>query len=669
MKNWKLSLIALLTVVLVFFTSACGYKPDYEFKAINPGQLKAPSVARTDPNYRNVYGELTPYDEEVTITVAAIQYDLESGVKPGTTPENQSFNRLAKDVLNINLKYTVIGSSTAYDNKINLAIASGKMPDMFYTTNSTLYSQLMEQNKLADLSDSFWYLNDELQENYLTYFPELLPTVMKDGGLYSFPAISNKYTAAQRLYVRKDWLDIAGVGVPKTINDFVAVGEAFLAHKNEIAASTGIAANRIIPFTMHKELTWAGSFSAEGIFNSHGAGVGAFFEDEDGKLFNSTTSPQAKNALATLSTMYQKGILDPEFLSKTSEQIQANIKSGYVGMIFGEWWLPKDALDGCISNVPGSDWVWVDLPSASETDPSVPIVPSVLISGYNLVSKDCKHPEAAAKLINLFYDVYYNDNAATIYGPDALPSNGFYHQTVPIKVWDGAASLREYKRVQGVFTDLYEAGFDPADVINATEYEANALYQKVTANDLKADDYRINVTTEGGQTYYNILNREAVKAIEDNATWKAIFNTLRTREKTLHFADGYPYYVALMKGKTVQEMTDKERAGWGIYHEMIDPEGSYAYVSDLTEQVKTAKYNRFYGAVLSAMSDYGEYLNTQTNVVYTKIITGAMPLDDFDKEFVNKIYKNNGGDKILEQVNAWYQSQNIDLEQVYALVK
>ena len=45
---------------------------------------------------------------------------IEAGVKKGTTPENQSFNKIAKDVLNIDLNYVVVGSSTSYDQKLGL---------------------------------------------------------------------------------------------------------------------------------------------------------------------------------------------------------------------------------------------------------------------------------------------------------------------------------------------------------------------------------------------------------------------------------------------------------------------------------------------------------------------------------------------------------------------
>ena len=106
----------------------------------------------------------------------------------------------------------------------------------------------------------------------------------------------------------------------------------------------------------------------------------------------------------------------------------------------------------------------------------------------------------------------------------------------------------------------------------------------------------------------------------------------------------------------VQQMTAAEKKGWGIYHEMVDENGSYAYVVALTEGKVEAKYNEFYGANLTAMSDSGDYLNTQTDSIFTAIIKGDKPISAFDS-FVKKTYKPNGGDKIYKQINAWYEAQ------------
>ena len=162
MNRFKKIIIALIMVILPLSLSSC-YKPDFEYEAVDPGQLQGPTVSREDKEaYRAKYATLGKYEEPVKLDIAVCQFELEAGVKTGTKPETQTFNKIAKDVLNIDLNYVVVGNSTSYDQKLSLYLASGRMPDMFYTTNSSIYSQLLEDDMLADLSDSFWYLNDEL---------------------------------------------------------------------------------------------------------------------------------------------------------------------------------------------------------------------------------------------------------------------------------------------------------------------------------------------------------------------------------------------------------------------------------------------------------------------------------------------------------------------------
>lgn len=641
--------------------ASCGYSEDYTYTAIDPGTLASPTVefktAEEDQaqneTYRKAYPTLEKYESPVKITVGVIQYELESNVKKGTTPTNQSFNALAKKFLNIDLEYTVVAASTAYDNKINLAIASNQMPDMFYTTSGDLFANLRDTNMLADLTDAYYMLNDNLLENYEKYMNDTVKACMKDGKLYALPQQSNKYASAQRLYIRKDWLDIVGMEAPTTVDEMMEVGQAFLDHKNEIAAATGISANNVIPFSMHKDITYAGSYSAEGMFNAHGTSLGSYFADENGKLYSANTSSEAKAALQTMRTMYEKGILDAEFLSNTSAQVQSFVSAGFVGMVFGEWWLPKDALGDAVksSSVKGADWTWVDLPAYGDQE-SLPIVDTMQISGYNLVSKNCKNPEAVAKLINLFYDIYYNDDAQELYGDEVLPSNGFYYQFVPVKLWDGMASAEEYKRVNAAFDTLYEGGLNDRDEFKSGLYEEQTEAQIEEAENAGEKIYIISTSGSG----YSCLNRSVVKKINESETLKAAFDSMRSREKILHFADGYPYFVAYKNGVQTKDMTAEEKAGWGIYHEMIDENGSFAYVVELSEGTKQAKYDEFYGTALTSMVDYGSYLTDQTSSTFTKIIANNMDISKFD-EYVNN-YNKNGGNTIIAQVNAWYEAMN-----------
>lgn len=658
MKKFYSAISCAMGVLMLGGTlAACGYVGDYSYEAIDPGTLAAPRAeyasaeedAAKNAAYRREYPTLERYPETVTIKVAAINYDLEGNVKVGTTPENQSFNKIALDKLNIKLEYKVVAAPSQYDNLVNLSIAGGVMPDMFYTTQADMFATLRDQNMLADLTEAYYMLNDNLLHSYIEYMPEVVKACMKEGKLYALPQQTNRFATAQRLYIRKDWLEIAGVEAPTTVDEMIAVGEAFIAHKSEIAQATGISTAKVIPLAMHKDLTYSDSYGAKGLFNAHGVLIDGYFMGEDGQLYCSNTSPEAQAAVETMRTMYEKGILHKEFLSNTAANVQSFVSAGFVGMVFGEWWLPKDSLENAVKTIDGADWVWVDLP-ATDYNNRLPIVDTMLISGYNLVSKNCKHPEAVAKLINLFYDIYYNDNAQDIYGTGVLPSNGFYYQFVPMKIWDGMDSAVEYRRVQSVFNTLYDSGLNDRAMFQGGLYEAltEAEIQALEASGKKV--YRI--AANGSK--YDCIKPSVIDYINANSTLKAAFNTMRNREKILHFADGYPYFVAYKKNVATKDMTKEEKKGWGIYHEMIDPNGSYAYVVDLADGTKPAKYNEFYGTALSAMADYGGYVTTQTSVYFTKMISGESSMSAFN-EFV-KDFNKNGGKTIVNQVNAWYKA-------------
>lgn len=610
----KLLIILLSAIILAFpilFAAGC-YSPDEGYEAINPGTLPDPIPGK---DYATLGME--KYPEPITLTVAAIEFPLEGSVKPGTSPINQSFNKIAEDVLNIKLKYTLTAPVGNFDTKLKLAISANNMPDMFYMTDATLFSSLVRNDQLADLGDSFYYLNDDLREIYLDKMPELLPNCMVEGKLFSFPMASNKYESAQRMYVRKDWLDKLSLSAPKTVEEMTTVGQAFY----DNAVQLGLTQTTIIPIAMHKDITWGGTESAAGIFNCFGASPAAYFSDGDGGIYAGATAPEMKTALTAMRDWYSKKILDPQFISKNVDMVSADVSAGKVGMVFGEWFLPEYKLNDTVNNISGADWVAVDLPVYQSGDTAQPIVKRVNLTGYNVVSKGCSNPEAAAKLINLFYNIYYNDNAEEIYGSGVRQENGFFHNFVPIKLWNSLASVDEHKRVQKMFNDGYAAGMT-ADwaVLSDAEYAA-----------LSADDK----TTYDAQL--------------------AIYNTLRTREKTLHFEKGYPYFYALKSGKTIAQMTAKEKAGWGIYHEMIDADGGYAHVAALTDGTKPVKYDEFFGTPTSQMSAFGEQLGTKAAVAYTAIITGSKPLDYWDT-FV-KEYKKEGGNSIHKQINAWYDAQ------------
>lgn len=632
--NKKTSIIS-IAMIFVFAVSlllgGC-YKVDESYTAVAPGELPA---KKEGFDYEKAGME--PYDEEITITVAAIDYPLETGVKEGTTPRNQSFNDIVKEKLNINLKYVISSTASNYDRDLQLRIGRGDEPDMFYTTSAQTYTSLQNAGRLADLGPSFWYLNEELQDIYLNVMPDVLKNVMAEGKLYSFPMTGNPNESAQKLYVRKDWLEICGIDIPAqiTMDELINIGETFISKGEEIVSQTNVQVSRadqLIPLAFHNEVMWTGTASASGIMQACGASPDAYFLDEQsGGLYAGNTSQEMKNALSVMAEMYKKGIIDKQFTTKNVDMVYDDIRSGKVGMVFGQWWLPNGEINNTVNNIAGADWICLDLPSYGGKE-SLPIVKRVNIQGYNCVSSKCKYPEAAAKIINLFYDIYYNDNAEQIYGEKVKPENGFYYNMVPIKLWDATASVKEYKRVNSVFKNAYDLGV-------RISYDDNG--------NLKDGSWKVLTETE--------IAGLSVAEKEKYQAQLAEYNKLKTREKEQHWKLGYPYYCAVRNGTPVNQMSKTDKKGWGIYRCMIADDCGYDQVTRLTEGSLKARHDEFYGSSLTTMEAYSGYLsNTLSKEVYMQIITGQKDISYFDTYV--KDYAKNGGDSIIRQINLWYQA-------------
>ncbi|WP_158560789.1 extracellular solute-binding protein [Paenibacillus contaminans] len=79
--------------------------------------------------------------------------------------------------------------------------------------------------------------------------------------------------------------------------------------------------------------------------------------------------------------------------------------------------------------------------------------------------------------------------------------------------------------------------------------------------------------------------------------------------------------------------------------------GSFAKMYDYFKQNRY-HFDEFYGAATPTMVERNELLKTKEEELFTKIIIGSVSIDEFDK-FVAE-WKKLGGDKITEEVNAWY---------------
>lgn len=618
--------LILAAMTLSVAAAACNPAPLYDdYEVIDPGTLPENPLGED-------YDPLAPYEETVKIKVLGINYERIGNVPAiynGATsgPSNNAFNDVALNRLNIELEYTSILSSGNYDSRLSLLISGNELPDMFVVNNATMFAMLRDNGLIEDLGTAFWYLNDELKENFYLnelYYPGL-ETCMQEGKLYAFPSIDNPNEAAQKLYIRKDWLEIVGKEIPTTYEEVIDVAKAFRDNADAIAShSEGITGKDIIPIGITQELAAQGNNTASGFFNIFGTQPNAFFE-EDGKIIDANTSDEMKEALEELHNLYEEGLLAREFYTYADAKVTKDIVSGKVGIVSGMWHAASYPLQSSVNNAytPDAEWVSIELPPRNG-EASLPVVDSTRLGTYIVVRKGFEHPEAAAKLCNLFYDMFYSDDAQEKYGALATPEGGFFYSWVPIKLWYTPYSMDSYYRLNEVFDELWDAGFRiPDETLTAMceeNYDWQAWYEQVA----------------GGE-------------------YGDIFNKLWIRERDNGFKYGYPYMQAVRNGKGTAEMNAVEKSGYGIYEQTINASGGYSYVAEISTGEKQSKRNVFYGERTPAQQVNGEWMDSYMDQYFLGVITGERSLSDWDK-FV-KEYNNNGGSEVLHQINQWYEAR------------
>lgn len=344
---------------------------------------------------------LGKFEPSIDITfVRAVDSDLTSNVLPKTPNETMESNRwmdLYAEELGINISYewTVQGGYTddAYKQKINVTLASGDLPDVIPVTSSQL-KQLADADMIEDMTPYFEaYASDLTRQCYSEEGTSVLNSATFDGKLMAIPNLDASIESAQFLWIRNDWLQKLGLEAPTTMEELLAVSNAFATQDpdgNGIDDTYGLAVTKDL---------YSGCMGLEGFFAGYHAYPNFWMTDADGKLVYGSVQPETKTALAALAQMYQNGEIDQEFGVKDGSKVAETIAAGKMGIDFGEQWNPLYPLNQNYNNDPEADWISLAIPSCDDTQVSVPL--QFRTSLYFAVRKGYEHPEALVELINM----------------------------------------------------------------------------------------------------------------------------------------------------------------------------------------------------------------------------------------------------------------------------
>jgi ABC-type glycerol-3-phosphate transport system substrate-binding protein len=184
--------------------------------------------AAAQDDWRNT-PQYAPYPETLTVRVVKGGQESANLLPEGESIEDNRALKYIEDTLNIDIVYDWISPSGAsYEDKLNLTISSGQIPDIM-VVNPLQLQQLTEADAIEDMTPYIQeYANKELLAAYEKTNGIALEAATINGKIMGIPNVQPQADAPIMVWVRKDWLDKLGLEGPQTVDDLEAIAKAFM---------------------------------------------------------------------------------------------------------------------------------------------------------------------------------------------------------------------------------------------------------------------------------------------------------------------------------------------------------------------------------------------------------------------------------------------------------
>lgn len=479
--------VSLLLLCTVFTLTICGCSEESGRTDDDKSAEEAWESASNTP-----YGK---YPETVTYTLGKQIGANNSNMPEGDTYEDNAYTRYLKEKLNIQNVNVFEAMDDAYNTEVSMAIAMGEIPDIMVVNSYEDLSDLVKMGLVADLTESYeTCASDTIKAMYESYGSEILDGVTFDGRIMAIPE-TNIAEGPNLVWLRKDWMDELGLAAPKNLEDVENIVARFL---EENKSSVGI----VTYSALCGESGYSSQYLTDIIFASFGAYPKQWFENSEGKIVYGSVQPEAKEALIHLHELYETGILDKNFLFRSTNDIIELIVNGQCGSFFGPWWSPNNPLMRAMEQSENADWQPY-LIATNEDGNTYYHSTNPTSYKYVVVRKGFEHPELAWKIISVLFDyARYEDEegAAEIaeYDKNAVDPTA---RPLVINVDYNDALTRCYENIQGIF--LGEKGLD----------ELNELERSYAKQCLAYADSTTEATMEQWAAYVSRI--EACSLIAD----------------------------------------------------------------------------------------------------------------------------------------------------------
>lgn len=433
-------------------------------------------TARTTP-----YGK---YPEQLTYTLGKLSGANNSNLPDGETYENNAYTRLLNERLNVQNQDVFEAMDEQYTDSVTMVIAQNDLPDVMIVEDLDELQYLVDNDMIADLTDSYNNcMSDTIKNIYGSYGRDILDVVTFGGKIMAIPE-TNISDGPNLIWLRKDWMDALGLSAPRTLSDVEEIIRQFK-EKDPGHNGAGNTVGLVCDTSLCDGCGYSSEYTLDIIFAAYGAFPKQWIYDEDGNVVYGSVQPEAKEALAHIHELYKEGILDQDFLMRTSSNLIELIVDGQCGSFFGPWWAPNNPLMQAVEQ--NKDAEWQPYLIATEKSGFTSYHTQNPSGKYIVVRKGYEYPEIACKIVSVLFDyLRYNDR-------DNQEIVDYYKENVDPTARPFAINVDYNNALQICYGELNHvfAGDKSADELNVLEYsyyEACESYLK-DAENASAEDW------------------------------------------------------------------------------------------------------------------------------------------------------------------------------------
>ncbi len=421
------------------------------------------------------------YEEPLEIHfVRSVEDTLETNVLANLdgdqTVEDNIWTRVYEDELNIKIVYDwiVSGSNDEYQSKLNVALASGDIPDLI-GVDSTQMVQLMDAGMIQDLAPVFDEYAAPLTKEVINQDGDAPFLAGKVGdAVYGLPNTGGSIDNVSLMWIRTDWLEKLNMEVPTTMDELINMIDAFCA-----ADFDGNGEDDTVGLAVTGSL-WDGYAGLQGFFNAYQAYPNIWIE-KDGKLEYGSIQPEVRDALVSLNQMFEAGYIDPTFGVKDGGQVGEAPANGFNGFNYGQQWNSLWPLQSCHDNFPDSQWTVYPIVSATDKPAKAQI--QLGTSTWWVANSEFEHPEALVKMFNVFIEKCWGETGdnGVYYAPpyaEGIWKLSPVNPSPPFKNLDAYLQIREATQNgdTSVLTGEARSIQDKLDSYNSGSEEGFALW-------------------------------------------------------------------------------------------------------------------------------------------------------------------------------------------------